>query len=127
MDFKERKNILEGKQQVHLLRFLDQLNDDEKQILFSQIDAVDWGFEQAFHNDKKKEDTMIEEIDALHLDKIQADSERYRSIGLQAIKEGKLCLLLRRRRTGHSSLVSTNPKGRVSMLVLQRNSTSSSF
>lgn len=37
---------------------------------------------------------MIEEIDALHLDKIQADSERYRSIGLQAIKEGKLCLLL---------------------------------
>ena len=94
MNFKERKNLLEGKQQVHLLRFLDQLNDDEKQILFSQIDAVDWGFEQAFHNDKKKEDTMIEEIDALHLDKIQADSERYRSIGLQAIKEGKLCLLL---------------------------------
>ena len=90
MNFKERKNLLEGKQQVHLLRFLDQLNDDEKQILFSQIDAVDWGFEQAFHNDKKKEDTMIEEIDALHLDKIQADSERYRSIGLQAIKEGKL-------------------------------------
>ena len=87
MNFKERKNLLEGKQQVHLLRFLDQLNDDEKQILFSQIDAVDWGFEQAFHNDKKKEDTMIEEIDALHLDKIQADSERYRSIGLQAIKE----------------------------------------
>ena len=54
MNFEERKNILEGKQQVHLLRFLDQLNDDEKQILFSQIDAVDWGFEQAFHNDKKK-------------------------------------------------------------------------
>ena len=93
MNFKERKNLLEGKQQVHLLRFLDQLNDDEKQILFSQIDAVDWGFEQAFHNDKKKEDTMIEEIDALHLDKIQADSERYRSIGFQAIKEGKKILL----------------------------------
>ena len=70
MNFKERKNLLEGKQQVHLLRFLDQLNDDEKQILFSQIDAVDWGFEQAFHNDKKKEDTMIEEIDALHLDRL---------------------------------------------------------
>ena len=41
-----------------------------------------------------KEDSLIEEIDSLHLDKIQADSERYRSIGLQAIKEGKLCLLL---------------------------------
>ena len=82
MNFKERKNLLEGKQQVHLLRFLDQLNDDEKQILFSQIDAVDWGFEQAFHNDKKKEDTMIEEIDALHLDKIQADSDELVVIGI---------------------------------------------
>ena len=110
MNFKERKNLLEGKQQVHLLRFLDQLNDDEKQILFSQIDAVDWGFEQAFHNDKKKEDTMIEEIDALHLDKIQADSERYRSIGLQAIKEGKLCLLLLAGGQG-TRLGFDNPKG----------------
>ena len=63
MNFKERKNLLEGKQQVHLLRFLDQLNDDEKQILFSQIDAVDWGFEQAFHNDKKKEDKADEKKD----------------------------------------------------------------
>lgn len=126
MNFKERKNLLEGKQQVHLLRFLDQLNDDEKQILFSQIDAVDWGFEQAFHNDKKKEDTMIEEIDALHLDKIQADSERYRSIGLAGNQGRKALPFASRRRTGHSLLVSTNQRA-VSMLVLQRNSTSSSF
>ena len=102
MNFKERKNLLEGKQQVHLLRFLDQLNDDEKQILFSQIDAVDWGFEQAFHNDKKKEDTMIEEIDALHLDKIQAaglntitpvlicNTDTYGKIALQ--KKGEVTL-----------------------------------
>ena len=124
MNFKERKNLLEGKQQVHLLRFLDQLNDDEKQILFSQIDAVDWGFEQAFHNDKKKEDTMIEEIDALHLDKIQADSERYRSIGLQSRKESfAFCFSPEDRAL---VLVSTNQRA-VSMLVLQRNSTSSSF
>jgi hypothetical protein len=121
MNFKERKNILEGKQQVHLLRFLDQLNDDEKQILFSQIDAVDWGFEQAFHNDKKKEDTMIEEIDALHLDKIQADSERYRSIGLK--ESFAFCFSPEDRAL---VLVSTNQRA-VSMLVLQRNSTSSSF
>ena len=125
MNFKERKNLLEGKQQVHLLRFLDQLNDDEKQILFSQIDAVDWGFEQAFHNDKKKEDTMIEEIDALHLDKIQADSERYRSIGLQTIKKESFAFCFSPEDRA-LVLVSTNQRA-VSMLVLQRNSTSSSF
>jgi hypothetical protein len=122
MNFKERKNLLEGKQQVHLLRFLDQLNDDEKQILFSQIDAVDWGFEQAFHNDKKKEDTMIEEIDALHLDKIQADSVL--SACRQSRKESfAFCFSPEDRAL---VLVSTNQRA-VSMLVLQRNSTSSSF
>lgn len=95
MNFEERKNLLAGKDQSQLLRFYNDLNDDEKLILTSQIDAIDWGFEQAFHNkDTKSNTSKIEEIDALHLHQILPQTESYRATGLQAIRDGKLCLLL---------------------------------
>lgn len=94
MNFEERKNLLEQKKQTQLLRFFDELNDTQKLTLLGEIDGIDWGFESAFRHDGKKEDSLIEEIDALHLEKILPDQEHYRSIGLQAIRDGKLCLLL---------------------------------
>lgn len=87
-------NLLEQKKQTQLLRFFDELNDTQKLTLLGEIDGIDWGFESAFRHDGKKEDSLIEEIDALHLEKILPDQEHYRSIGLQAIRDGKLCLLL---------------------------------
>ena len=94
MNFEERKKLLAEWKQSHLLRFYEQLNDEEKQILLSQIDGIDWSFEQAFSHESKSKDSLIEEIDALQLEKILADQEHYRSVGLQAIRDGKLCLLL---------------------------------
>lgn len=95
MNFEERKNLLAGKDQLQLLRFYNDLNDDEKLILTSQIDAIDWGFEQAFSNkDATSNTSKIEEIDALHLHQILPESEKYRATGLHAIRDGKLCLLL---------------------------------
>lgn len=95
MNFEERKNLLAGKDQLQLLRFYNDLNDDEKLILTSQIDTIDWEFEQAFSNkDATSSTCKIEEIDALHLHQILPESEKYRATGLQAIRDGKLCLLL---------------------------------
>ena len=95
MNFEERKNLLAGKDQLLLLRFYNDLNDDEKLILTSQIDTIDWEFEQAFSNkDATSSTCKIEEIDALHLHQILPESEKYRATGLQAIRDGKLCLLL---------------------------------
>lgn len=95
MNFEERKNLLAGKKQSHILDFYDQLNDEEKHILLSQIDAIDWNFQQAFQNkDHPSPDTEIKEIDALHIQQIKAQTDTFRTIGLDAIREGKLCLLL---------------------------------
>ena len=44
MNFEERKKLLAKWKQSHLLRFYEQLNDEEKQILLSQIDGIDWSF-----------------------------------------------------------------------------------
>ena len=95
MNFEERKNLLAGKKQSHILDFYDQLNDEQKHILLSQIDAIDWDFQQAFQNkDHPSSDTEIEEIDALHIQQIIAQKDTFQAIGLDAIREGKLCLLL---------------------------------
>lgn len=95
MNFEERKNLLTEKNQAHLLHFFDELDDDQKQILLTQIDNIDWGFKQAFDHEKKSSDVSnIEEIDALHIDQIELNKDSYRATGLQAIRDGKLCLLL---------------------------------
>lgn len=95
MNFEERKTILTNMGQTHLLRFLDELDDEQKQTLFSQIDEIDWAFEQAFQTDTKKEiDTKIEEIDALAIDEIIKNKDKFEKTGIQAIRDGKLCLLL---------------------------------
>ena len=87
--------MLEDMGQSQVLRFFDQLNDDEKHTLLSQIDAIDWGFEQALkHDGSSKADTVIEEIDALHIGQINQSRDTYLETGLQAIRDGKLCLLL---------------------------------
>lgn len=87
--------MLEDMGQSQVLRFFDQLNDDEKHTLLSQIDAIDWGFEQALkHDGSSKVDTVIEEIDALHTGQINQNRDTYQETGLQAIRDGKLCLLL---------------------------------
>lgn len=96
MGNKELKAILEEKGQLHLLRFFNRLNDDERQNLLSELSSIDWSFLDSLH--KKNNDTdnreIIKEIDALTLTEIQSQADMYRNIGYDAIRSGKLCLLL---------------------------------
>lgn len=95
MNFEELKQLLDEKKQSHLLRYYDTLDLDQKQILTSQLNSIDWRFLQSLHHsDKASTDQTIEEIDALHIAQIKQQQETYRTLGLQAIRDGKLCLLL---------------------------------
>lgn len=95
MSFEALRNLLEEKGQTHLLRFFERLNDDERQSLLSEISEIDWGFLDALHEGKQTDSTeKIEEIDAMTLSQISENEEQYRTIGYDAIRSGKLCLLL---------------------------------
>ena len=95
MNFEEQKKLLAGKKQSHVLYFYDQLNDNEKKNLLSQIEAIDWNFQQAFKDkDRPPCDTKIDEIDALHISQILEQKDIFQTVGLDAIRKGKLCLLL---------------------------------
>lgn len=95
MNFKTISNLLESKGQTHLLRFFDQLNDNERHILLSQITEIDWSFLDSLHKDKNSDSSeKIEAIDALTRSQISEKEEEYRTIGYDAIRSGKLCLLM---------------------------------
>lgn len=95
MNFESLKTKLENEKQTQLLCFLNQISDEQKNILYSQIQNIDWNFKDAFKScDKKINSHMVEEIDALSINQIQANEYEYKKIGCEAIKAGKLCVLL---------------------------------
>ncbi len=80
--------------QEHLLQHIDSLTENEALNLYQQIDNVDWSFLQSLDKHKCSNTSVIEPINALSIDEIKLSEDVYKHSGLNAIKEGKLCLLL---------------------------------
>ncbi len=88
------QEILNNYGQAHLLQHESTLSMEEKNILYNQINDIDWSFLDSLKADKTSGNSVIEPIEALSIDNIKANAASYKSIGIKAIKEGKLCLLL---------------------------------
>ncbi len=86
--------ILEKYGQAHLLHHEGSLTHEEKTILYSQIQAIDWDFLDSLNKSDKSDISIIKPIDALSIDSIKAQEEEFRQTGIKAIRDGKLCLLL---------------------------------
>jgi len=80
--------------QEHILCQLEKLNPKEKEILINQIANIDWSFMDSLRKKEGTADSVIQPIDALSIDAIAANSASYKNTGINAIKSGKLCLLL---------------------------------
>ncbi len=80
--------------QQHVLRFYEQLTDEGKEKLLAQVEALDMDVLNSF-NSKEQSRGSFEPLGALTLEEIEANKERYRSTGLDAIRNGKVgCILL---------------------------------
>lgn len=88
------KETLKLYNQEHLLKYEDSLSQNERDILYNQISDIDWSFLSALNKAKDKSSSVIEPLSALSMEDINAREASYRSTGIKAIKEGKLCLLL---------------------------------
>ena len=80
--------------QEHLLQHVNSLTDLEAQQLYKQLDNVDWSFLHSLNRIKSSDTSIIQPIDALSIEDIRLSEDVYKLSGLNAIKEGKLCLLL---------------------------------
>lgn len=108
MNYNEALEKLRAFGQEHVLRFYDELNDDEKNELLSQIERTDFTvIEQAAEGGKRGK---IAPIKAMTLSEIELGRERFERIGMEAVRAGKVGAVLLAGGMG-TRLGSDAPKG----------------
>ena len=97
--------------QNHLLKFENELSEEEKAALHKQIEELDFSYlEQLCIKNSKEEKIVVSPIKAMTLDQIILDKEKYERIGLDALKNGEVAALLLAGGMG-TRLGSDKPKG----------------
>lgn len=95
MDFNEAQKLLEKEGQAHLLKYYDELSDEEKEKLIEQISRIDFSVVLEIPKDGcENERGVIEPLGALTIEEIDKGREEYERIGIEAIKAGRVGALL---------------------------------
>lgn len=95
MNYCEAKKVLEENGQEHLLAFWDELNEESREKLLSQIENIDWSiFEQLEQKDILEQRGKFEPLGALEVDEIEENKEKYEKAGVKALSEGKVATVL---------------------------------
>lgn len=85
------KELLKQHGQEHLLKYANELSYDELLRLTKQINEIDW----SIFTKNEKAEAASSFIEPIHVPSdMKENEELHRTIGLNAIREGKLCLLL---------------------------------
>jgi len=105
----KEKTAKYGQEQV--LKYVDELTDKEKQILFDQIEATDMDVIACCKNKSEMiKRGVISPLTAMELAEIEANRESFTKTGIEAIKAGKVGAVLLAGGMG-TRLGSDNPKG----------------
>lgn len=94
--YDEAKNLLSGCGQEHILRYYDELSDEERKSLLAQIEGIDFSILDALEKDRENvlKRGKIEPIEAVTVSDIKENSDEYRRIGLDAVSSGKVAAVL---------------------------------
>ena len=111
MTLEQAKEKLEKYGQEHVLKYYEELSEQEKQELLEQIEATDMSILAACqHKEELTQKGKITPLAAMELDEIEANRESFTQIGLEAIRDGKVGAVLLAGGMG-TRLGSDNPKG----------------
>lgn len=112
MNFEQTKELLEKYNQTHLLKYYDELSEEQQKSLLNQIEGIDFDLLKLL--DEKDKEVVKGNIepsdDAVSIKDIEENRERYVALGTEAIKEGKVAALLLAGGMG-TRLGSDKPKG----------------
>lgn len=111
MNYQEAYKKLEKYGQLHVLKYYEDLGDEEREALFAQIEQTDFEVLKLC----QKRETLnprgkIEPIGVMELPEIEARKQEYTKIGLDAIRAGKVGAVLLAGGMG-TRLGSDAPKG----------------
>lgn len=111
MNLSQAKEKLEKYGQEHVLKYYDQLNEQEKEMLLAQIESTDMSILEACrHREELAQKGVITPLAAMQLEEIEENREEFTAVGLEAIKAGKVGAVLLAGGMG-TRLGSDNPKG----------------
>lgn len=89
-------DLLKKYNQEHLLKFYNELSDDEKKSLIDDISSIDFEKMEEIYNNREKNITANKEVSfAPYIDKSKLsieDKERYEQLGAKLIKSGKFAV-----------------------------------
>ena len=94
--YDEAKKLLSDCGQEHILRYYDELGDEEKKSLLAQIEGIDLSILDALNKDRGAvlKRGKIEPIEAVTISDIDRNSAEYRRIGIEAVSSGKVAAVL---------------------------------
>lgn len=111
MTLEDAKKKLAQFGQEHVLKYYDELSEDEKAALLEQINATDMTILDACnHKADLAKKGVITPLAAMELDEIEANKESFTNTGIEAIHAGKVGAVLLAGGMG-TRLGSDNPKG----------------
>ena len=112
MDFNEAKALLEKNNQTHLLKYFDELNDNQKEHLLEQMSEIDFDLVKLLDSEQEeaKKGVITPLENSVSIKDIEENADKFRSLGSEAIKEGKVAALLLAGGMG-TRLGSDKPKG----------------
>ena len=96
MDYQSAKTLLEAKGQSQLLKYYDELDEAGKNNLLTAIENINWDFEEALANpvDMSGKDRDIRPISGLRQAEIQKRKAEFETVGVEAVKAGKVAAVL---------------------------------
>lgn len=112
MNYEKAKELLEKKEQSQLLKYYDKLDEEQKKALLKQISEIDFGLldyikKEGNHSEKG---VITPLDDAVSINDIERNKEKYTAIGTDAIRRGEVAALLLAGGMG-TRLGSDKPKG----------------
>lgn len=111
MNFDQAKEKLHRAGQEHVLAYYEELTKEQKKLLLSQIEDTDFGVLASVKDHKGGTVRgKITPLAAMELPQIEAEHEKYKEKGLEAIRKGKVGAVLLAGGMG-TRLGSDHPKG----------------
>lgn len=112
MNFEETKKLLEQYEQTQLLKYYDELDEEQKKSLLNQIEGIDFELLKLIDGEdaESKKGVITPLDDAVSISDIENNKEKYTAVGTEAIKQGKVAALLLAGGMG-TRLGSDKPKG----------------
>ncbi|MCI8363355.1 MAG: UDPGP type 1 family protein [Eubacterium sp.] len=95
MTLEQAKRKLSAVGQEHLLRYWDELDEEQRSFLLEQIEGLDMDLLNLVQNESEKAPRgKLEPLGAVTIDEIQKNRHRYESVGIRALKERRVGAVL---------------------------------